>query len=208
MPSHYAPHVSMMLDRSPLGTVVVVTTDESADHAFLRAIDELGWFRIDHKKLGTEAVLQLQFGDAHRWADAAVDQAILALGDHFVGTDGSQVSPSCPLSLFWASSERWWELMAGFFFGRSPGLAESACRRGRAGRSPSLASCGASKSSGSGGPGGDFGGALDGSTMFIREQCHDLRTRCSRWRIHEASLGSNGHPPAAFFDDDAGQAGR
>jgi hypothetical protein len=71
---------------------VLVTTDEQDDVEFLANIDSLGWFRIDHRALNTTAVLEDKYGDAARWADAAVDQAILSLGMHFVGTSGSQVS--------------------------------------------------------------------------------------------------------------------
>ncbi|KAL8284015.1 hypothetical protein RQP46_005128 [Phenoliferia psychrophenolica] len=97
-PEKYLPYVTMMLDRSEPGAVVIVTTDESKDEAYLGAVDDLGWHRIDHKKLGTERVLRREFGKSWKWADAAVDQAILSMGDHFVGTDGSQVS--------WVSGER------------------------------------------------------------------------------------------------------
>ncbi|KAK4704717.1 hypothetical protein P7C70_g1493, partial [Phenoliferia sp. Uapishka_3] len=96
--ANYAPHVASMLDRCPPGGVVLVTTDETEDQAFLESLDARGWFRIDHPKLGTEMVLKERFGSGYKWADAAVDQAILSLGDHFVGTDGSQVS--------WVSAER------------------------------------------------------------------------------------------------------
>lgn len=80
-----------MLSRAGPGAKVIVTTDETEDLDFLKSIDEVGWYRIDHAKLGTEKVLQERFGAAAKWADSAIDQAILSLGDHFVGTDGSQV---------------------------------------------------------------------------------------------------------------------
>lgn len=72
--------------------VVLVTTDEQDDREFLSSIDQLGWYRIDHARLGTAKRLAAEYGDAARWADAAVDQAILSLGAQFVGTSGSQVS--------------------------------------------------------------------------------------------------------------------
>lgn len=104
-PNEYGPKVQVMLDRSPPGTVVLVTTDEQKDVDFLASIDALGWYRIDHAKLGTEEVLKAQFGKAYKWADAAVDQAILSLGDHFVGTEGSQVS-AFQLAPRWRSRSR------------------------------------------------------------------------------------------------------
>ncbi len=71
---------------------VLITTDEQDDQSFLSAVDALGWYRVDHRSLGTFPLLELKYGDAARWADAVVDQAILSLGSHFVGTSGSQVS--------------------------------------------------------------------------------------------------------------------
>ncbi|KAL8292639.1 hypothetical protein RQP46_001251 [Phenoliferia psychrophenolica] len=82
-PEQYAPKVQGLLDQSPPGTVVIVTTDETEDLKFLASIDLLGWHRIDHLKLGTAARLMEKFGEAYQWADA---------GDDFVGTEGSQVS--------------------------------------------------------------------------------------------------------------------
>jgi hypothetical protein len=73
-------------------SAVLITTDEQDDNSFLSAIDALGWYRIDHRSLGTFSRLEQKYGDAARWADAVVDQAILSLGSHFVGTSGSQVS--------------------------------------------------------------------------------------------------------------------
>lgn len=72
--------------------LVLVTTDEQDDEIFLSSIDALGWLRIDHKKLGTFSTLERKYGQAARWYDAAIDQAILSLGSGFVGTSGSQVS--------------------------------------------------------------------------------------------------------------------
>jgi len=69
-----------------------VTTDEQDDEIFLSSIDALGWYRVDHRKLGTFSILEEKYGDAARWYDAVVDQAILSLGNKFVGTSGSQVS--------------------------------------------------------------------------------------------------------------------
>ncbi|ORY63677.1 hypothetical protein BCR35DRAFT_334784 [Leucosporidium creatinivorum] len=71
---------------------VLVTTDETTDMDFLSSIDDLGWARVNHTRLGTEEKLRKEYGEAWRWADSAVDQAILSLGQHFVGTRGSQVS--------------------------------------------------------------------------------------------------------------------
>ncbi|ORY63678.1 hypothetical protein BCR35DRAFT_334785 [Leucosporidium creatinivorum] len=71
---------------------VLVTTDETTDMDFLASIDQLGWDRINHTRLGTERKLREAYGEAWRWADSAVDQAILSLGQHFVGTRGSQVT--------------------------------------------------------------------------------------------------------------------
>lgn len=71
---------------------VLVTTDEKDDQEFLSSVDELGWYRIDHGALGTADVLRAEYGDNALWADAAIDQAILSLGMHFVGTADSQVS--------------------------------------------------------------------------------------------------------------------
>lgn len=73
---------------------VLVTTDETTDMDFLASIDALGWDRVNHTRLGTEEKLRAEYGEAWRWADSAVDQAILSLGQHFVGTRGSQVSLS------------------------------------------------------------------------------------------------------------------
>ncbi|GAA6007852.1 hypothetical protein JCM10207_004899 [Rhodosporidiobolus poonsookiae] len=88
----YAEKLKPLLAISPSGTRVLVTTDEQDDSSFLSSIDALGWSRINHRALGTPTLLARQYGDAARWADAVVDQAILALGMHFVGTSGSQVS--------------------------------------------------------------------------------------------------------------------
>jgi hypothetical protein len=88
----YAPAVERMLALSPPGTRVLCTTDETEDLDYLAGFERLGWTRVDHLKLGTEAVLREQFGVYSRWADGAVDQAILSLGSNFVGTEGSQVS--------------------------------------------------------------------------------------------------------------------
>jgi hypothetical protein len=76
----------------PLNTKVLVTSDETTDEAFLSGIDALGWLRVNHLALGTAARLEELFGDSARWADGAVDQALLSLGSAFVGTEGSQVS--------------------------------------------------------------------------------------------------------------------
>lgn len=88
----YAPKVNEMLKGMPKGTNVLVTSDETADLEFLAGVDALGWHRIDHLKLGTAQRLREVFGDSDRWADSAVDQALLSLGSRFVGTEGSQVS--------------------------------------------------------------------------------------------------------------------
>jgi hypothetical protein len=88
----YLQKVSPLLLLSPPNTRVLVTTDEQTDLDFLASIDALGWYRIDHALLGTQAKLEAAFGEAWRWADSATDQAILSLGRHFVGTRGSQVS--------------------------------------------------------------------------------------------------------------------
>ncbi|GAA5997767.1 O-fucosyltransferase family protein [Rhodotorula paludigena] len=88
----YVEQLDPLLALSPPGTKVLVTTDEQDDRDFLRQIDALGWYRVDHRALGTQRTLEKKYGDAWRWADAAVDQAILSLGQHFVGTSGSQVS--------------------------------------------------------------------------------------------------------------------
>lgn len=73
-------------------SAVIVTTDEQDDQEFLASIDNLGWYRVDHRRLGTGIQLRSEYGDAAAWADAAVDQAILSMGIAFVGTSGSQVS--------------------------------------------------------------------------------------------------------------------
>jgi hypothetical protein len=78
--------------RSSPSPRVLVTTDETTDMEFLASIDALGWDRVNHTRLGTEEKLKAEYGEAWRWADSAVDQAILSLGQHFVGTRGSQVS--------------------------------------------------------------------------------------------------------------------
>ena len=110
----YAEHVNSLLSDSPRDTkgtlapacvgdspslltsclraAVLVTTDEQDDLEFLTSVDKLGWYRIDHRRLNTRGVLEAEYTDAAAWADAAVDQAILSLGMHFVGTSGSQVS--------------------------------------------------------------------------------------------------------------------
>ncbi|GAA5903775.1 hypothetical protein JCM6882_003415 [Rhodosporidiobolus microsporus] len=88
----YNEKLAPLLAISPPGTRVLVTTDEQNDRDFLRRIDARGWYRVDHRKLGTFGLLESRYGDAARWADAVVDQAILSLGSHFVGTAGSQVS--------------------------------------------------------------------------------------------------------------------
>ncbi|GAA5849462.1 hypothetical protein JCM8547_000460 [Rhodosporidiobolus lusitaniae] len=88
----YVEKLQPLLALSPPKTKVLVTTDEQDDAAYLSAVDSLGWYRIDHRSLGTFARLEERYGDAARWADAVVDQAILSLGSHFVGTSGSQVS--------------------------------------------------------------------------------------------------------------------
>lgn len=77
---------------TPSFVAVLVTTDEQDDEIFLSSIDALGWYRIDHRKLGTFSILESKYRDAARWYDAAIDQAILSLGSSFVGTSGSQVS--------------------------------------------------------------------------------------------------------------------
>ncbi|GAA5870793.1 hypothetical protein JCM1840_006806 [Sporobolomyces johnsonii] len=88
----YAEKLEPLLALSPPGTSVLVTTDEQDDNIFLSSIDKLGWYRVDHRALGTFATLEAKYGEDARWVDAAVDQAILSLGSHFVGTSGSQVS--------------------------------------------------------------------------------------------------------------------
>ncbi|GAA5970808.1 hypothetical protein JCM11641_004462 [Rhodosporidiobolus odoratus] len=88
----YVEKLEPLLALSPPGVKVLVTTDEQDDADFLSAVDALGWYRINHRALGTFSTLEEKYGDAARWADAAVDQAILSLGMHFVGTSGSQVS--------------------------------------------------------------------------------------------------------------------
>ncbi|GAA5825612.1 hypothetical protein JCM11251_000309 [Rhodosporidiobolus azoricus] len=88
----YTEKLKPLLALSPPGTRVLVTTDEQDDRTFLRDIDARGWSRVDHRRLGTFSLLESRYGDAARWADAVVDQAILSLGSHFVGTSGSQVS--------------------------------------------------------------------------------------------------------------------
>ncbi|GAA6051373.1 hypothetical protein JCM3770_004508 [Rhodotorula araucariae] len=88
----YSEKLEPLLDLSPPGAKVLVTTDEQDDVEFLSSIDSLGWYRVDHRALGTMQILEERYGDAARWADAVVDQAILSLGAHFVGTSGSQVS--------------------------------------------------------------------------------------------------------------------
>ncbi|GAA5928381.1 O-fucosyltransferase family protein [Sporobolomyces koalae] len=88
----YVEKVAPMLANAPRGTKVLVTTDEQDDRIFLDSIDSLGWYRIDHRALGTFETLEKRYGDAARWYDAAIDQAILSLGTAFVGTSGSQVS--------------------------------------------------------------------------------------------------------------------
>ncbi|GAA6024155.1 hypothetical protein JCM11491_001016 [Sporobolomyces phaffii] len=88
----YVEKVEPMLALQPKGTKVLVTTDEQDDDIFLSSIDALGWYRIDHRRLGTFSILEERYGDAARWYDAAIDQAILSLGSGFVGTSGSQVS--------------------------------------------------------------------------------------------------------------------
>lgn len=72
---------------------VLVTTDETTDLDFLASVEAFGWTIVNHALLGTEEKLRKEFGEAWKWADAAVDQAILSLGSHFVGTRGSQVRP-------------------------------------------------------------------------------------------------------------------
>ncbi|GAA6027547.1 hypothetical protein JCM8097_007916 [Rhodosporidiobolus ruineniae] len=88
----YKEQLEPLLALSPPDTRVLVTTDEQDDVSFLDAVDALGWHRVNHRHLGTSLILEAAYGDAARWADAVVDQAILSLGDHFVGTSGSQVS--------------------------------------------------------------------------------------------------------------------
>ncbi|KAG0666890.1 hypothetical protein C6P46_003600 [Rhodotorula mucilaginosa] len=88
----YSEQVDKFLSDSPSDTRVLVTTDEQDDADFLASVDDLGWFRIDHRHLGTADVLRAEYGETWRWADAAVDQAILSLGMAFVGTADSQVS--------------------------------------------------------------------------------------------------------------------
>ncbi|GAA5955416.1 hypothetical protein JCM21900_005368 [Sporobolomyces salmonicolor] len=88
----YVEKLEPLLALSPPGTPVLVTTDEQDDNIFLSSIDKLGWYRVDHPALGTFATLEAKYGEDARWVDAAVDQAILSLGSHFVGTSGSQVS--------------------------------------------------------------------------------------------------------------------
>ncbi|GAA5935583.1 hypothetical protein JCM10213_003624 [Rhodosporidiobolus nylandii] len=88
----YSEKLAPLLAASPPGTRVLVTTDEQDDRDFLAGIDALGWYRVNHRMLGTPALLEAQYGDAARWVDAAVDQAILSLGSAFLGSSGSQVS--------------------------------------------------------------------------------------------------------------------
>lgn len=88
----YIPKVNALLQELPRHTQVLVTSDETTDLAFLSGIDALGWHRVDHAALGTAARLEEVFGASSRWADSAVDQALLSLGSSFVGTEGSQVS--------------------------------------------------------------------------------------------------------------------
>lgn len=91
-PDAYVPEVERLRASMPRNTVVLVTTDETEDLEFLAGFKRLGWYRIDHDALGTRAILKQRFGVYDRWADGAVDQAILSLGAAFVGTQGSQVS--------------------------------------------------------------------------------------------------------------------
>ena len=88
----YVPAVEKMLALSPPGTKILATTDETEDQDYLAGFKRLGWYRVDHLKLNTSRVLEERFGVFARWADGAVDQAILSLGTNFVGTEGSQVS--------------------------------------------------------------------------------------------------------------------
>ncbi|GAA6058617.1 hypothetical protein JCM10212_004028 [Sporobolomyces blumeae] len=87
----YKSAVDALLDDLPDDTVVLVTTDEtSADfHASIRA---LGWYAVHHGKIGTAALLKERYGESSGWWDSAVDQAILSVGNAFVGTLDSQVS--------------------------------------------------------------------------------------------------------------------
>ncbi|KAM0753922.1 hypothetical protein T439DRAFT_322809 [Meredithblackwellia eburnea MCA 4105] len=73
---------------------VLVTTDETQDELFLGELDSLGWIRVDHELLGTRTLLAARMGTSNglEWYEAAVDQAILSLGQLFVGTRHSQVS--------------------------------------------------------------------------------------------------------------------
>ncbi|SGY40217.1 BQ5605_C003g02338 [Microbotryum silenes-dioicae] len=68
---------------------VLITTDEQDDRAILDQIAANGWVISQT----SSSMIEEAFGDAWKWADSAIAQAILSLGARgFVGTSNSQVS--------------------------------------------------------------------------------------------------------------------
>ncbi|GAA6023432.1 hypothetical protein JCM11491_005581 [Sporobolomyces phaffii] len=77
----------------PAETIVLVTTDETSPE-FVASLRARGWRVVDHAAVGTAELLADRYGSggASAWWDSAVDQAVLSLGQAFVGTLDSQVS--------------------------------------------------------------------------------------------------------------------
>ncbi|KDE03731.1 hypothetical protein MVLG_05801 [Microbotryum lychnidis-dioicae p1A1 Lamole] len=68
---------------------VLITTDEQDDRAILDQIAANGWVISQT----SSSMIEEAFGDAWKWADSAIAQAILSLGARgFVGRSNSQVS--------------------------------------------------------------------------------------------------------------------
>ncbi|SCZ95959.1 BZ3500_MvSof-1268-A1-R1_Chr8-1g09910 [Microbotryum saponariae] len=68
---------------------VLITTDEQDDRAILDQIAANGWVISQTPS----SMIEEAFGDAWKWADSAIAQAILSLGARgFVGTSNSQVN--------------------------------------------------------------------------------------------------------------------
>ena len=65
--------------------IVVATTDEKRDSDFVQELLGLGWLVLDHERMQTEE----KFGS---WMPMIIDQAILARGKAFVGTEWSTYS--------------------------------------------------------------------------------------------------------------------
>ncbi|KAK4703771.1 hypothetical protein P7C70_g2446, partial [Phenoliferia sp. Uapishka_3] len=64
---------------------VVVTSDEESDSPFVKQLHDLGWKVLDHTKMGTI----VRMGE---WYPTIIDQAILARGRGFMGTEWSTYS--------------------------------------------------------------------------------------------------------------------